>query len=141
AQVEANLGGWLSPASAEPELRASNVFAVGGARSASGTPLLANDPHLTLGAPGPLYIIHLNVPGEVDAVGATVPGLPAVVSGRNRDCAWGVTALSADVIDVYADTLSADGRKVLSNGRWVGVREGGFSMRYQVLGVVPIPLF
>ena len=58
--------------------------------------------------------MHLYVPGVLDAAGGAVPGLPAIVTGRNENCAWGVTALSADVIDLYADTLSADGRQV----RW-----------------------
>ena len=139
AAAERSLGRWLLP-SGEPELRASNVFAVGGRRSASGRPMLANDPHLGLATPGPLYAVHLDVPGQVDAIGATVPGVPAIVSGRNRDCAWGITALSADVIDVYADTLSEDGRRVKWNGSWVALREAPFRMRYRVPGGLRVPL-
>jgi len=96
----------------DEEARASDEFVVGPKRSASGRPVLANDPHLGLSTPGPLYVLHVSVPGVLDAVGAGAPGLPLLASGRNRRAAWGVTALSADVVDVYADTLSADGRRV-----------------------------
>src|SRR5262249_35890055 len=92
--------------------RASDEFVVGAKRSASGKPILANDPHLGLATPGPSYVVQVSVPGVVDAVGGGAAGLPAIVVGRNTHAAWGVTALSADVVDVYADTLSADGRRV-----------------------------
>ncbi len=124
--------------------RASNEFVVGAARSASGKPVLANDPHLALGSPGPFHVLHLSVPGALEAIGADVPGLPVIVSGRNTHAAWGVTALSADVIDVYADTLSADGQRVrrhLPDGRadWASIESKPFSMSFRVLGV-PIPV-
>src|SRR4030095_14003130 len=88
----------------DPELGASNVFAVGPVRSATHAPLLANDVHLSLTAPGPFHAIHLSVPDTLEAAGGCVPGLPIIVSGRNRTAAWGITSLGADVIDVYADT-------------------------------------
>jgi len=140
AAAQQALGGWLSPATFDPSLRASNIFAVGPARSGSGRPVLANDPHLRLTAPGALHVIHLDVPGVVDAIGAYAPGLPAIVSGRNRDVAWGITALSADVIDVYADSLSEDGRSVLWQGRWEPIREEPFRMRYRAVGL-KLPVF
>ena len=120
--------------------RASNEMVVGPRRSASGKPLLANDPHLSLGTPGPFHLVHVSVPGIVEAAGATVPGLPAIVSGRNTRCAWGVTALSADVIDVYADTLSADGRRVKGPAGWTPVVTRNFDMTFTVLGI-PLPVF
>jgi penicillin amidase len=123
------------------EARASNVFAVGAGRSASGAPLLANDLHLGLTAPAPVMLIHVTVPGVVDAAGAFPPGLPAIVTGRNRTCAWGITSLAGDMLDVYADTLSADGKRVRDpRGEWVSVREADFDMRYRALGV-PLPTF
>jgi penicillin amidase len=130
----------------DDDRRASNEFAVGPKRSASGAPLLANDPHLHLTSPGPFHVIHISVPGVVEAIGASVPGLPSIVSGRNLRCAWGVTALSADVVDVYADTLSADGRRVRMHDSagaftgWAPVREAPFDLGYTVLGLqLPIP--
>ena len=131
--------GALGPAGpgSDPDLdpRASNVFAVGPRRSASGRPLLANDPHLPLTAPGTLHLVHLTVPGVVDVAGACVPGLPAVVSGRNARCAWGNTALSAPVVDVWADSLSRDGRSVRWRGGWTRLREAPYDLGYRVLGV------
>jgi penicillin amidase len=124
----------------DPDTRASNVFAVGARRSASGRPLLANDPHLPLGTPNALHVLHVSTTdGVINAAGAQVPGLPAIVSGRNGGCAWGITSLSADVMDVYADTLSKDRRQVRSNGGWAPIREGGFTMRYQVFGPLRVP--
>ena len=132
------LDAWLPPGASDPEQRASNVFAVGARRSASGFPLLANDTHLPLGIPGPFHALHVTVPGVVDAIGFAAPGIPVIVSGRNARCAWGVTALSADVVDVYADSLSADGRQVRWNGAWTPIRESAFDLRFRVLGI-PLP--
>lgn len=140
ARARLSLGRWLSPATDDPDARASNVFAVGPDRSASGRPLLANDPHLPLTNPNPLHVVHLTVPGVLDAAGAAVPGMPMIVSGRNHDVAWGLTALSADVMDVYADTLSRDGHSVRWNGGWTALREEPFTMRYSVLGFFDIPV-
>ena len=128
AAARGALDGWLSPGAADPEARASNVFAVGPRRSASGYPLLANDPHLSLSIPSPLQAIHVSVPGVVEAIGFCVPGLPTLVSGRNLRCAWGVTALSADVVDAYADTLSPDGRRVRGPGGWTPIRESSYDL-------------
>src|SRR5262249_19569052 len=132
---------------AEGGSRASNELVVGARRSASGKPILANDPHLGLATPGPIYVLQVSVPGVVDAVGGGAPGLPAIVVGRNPRAAWGVTALSADVVDVYADTLSADGRRVrthAANGAagWAPVETRPFDLGFRVLGMtVPIPPF
>ena len=135
------------PHDADGASRASNAFVVGARRSASGRPILANDPHLGLATPGAFHVLHVSVPGVVDAVGAEIAGLPIIASGRNPRVAWGVTALSADVVDVYADTLSADGRRVrhaTPDGRveWVPVGTKPFELSYGVLGVrVPVPAF
>ena len=125
--------------------RASDEFVVGGRRTASGKPILANDPHLGLATPGPIYVLHVSVPGVVEAVGGGAPGLPAIVVGRNPRAAWGVTALSADVVDVYADTLSADGERVrthAADGRagWAPVSSLPYDLHFRVLGVpFPVP--
>jgi len=59
-------------------------------RSASGKPLLANDPHLGLAAPALWYLAHLSAPG-LEVIGATLPGLPYVVVRRSDRLAWGFT--------------------------------------------------
>jgi penicillin amidase len=123
----------------DPDALASDVFAVGPARSASGRPILANDPHLPLATPGPLYAVHVScAEHNVEGAGATLPGIPAIVSGRNRTCAWGLTALGADVMDVYADTLSPDMKQVKTGDGWQPVREAEFTMRYQA-GPLELP--
>jgi penicillin amidase len=126
---------WTSP---DARARASNVFAVGAQRSVSGAPLLANDPHLFFRTPGPLEIVHVTVPGVVNAAGAAIPGLPVIVSGRNERVAWGLTALSADMMDLYADSLSKDRKQVKVDGRWVPLRDEPFELAYRLLGVIKI---
>ena len=82
----------------------SNGWVVDGSRSATGKPLLANDPHLGLAAPSVWYLAHLSWPG-VDAVGATLPGMPAVVLGHNGRVAWGFTNTGPDVQDLFVERL------------------------------------
>ena len=64
--------------------------------TASGKPLLANDPHLGAQIPSLWYLAHLSA-GDFDVIGATLPGAPAVAIGRNRFIAWGETNVMADV--------------------------------------------
>ena len=85
-------------------LGGSNSWAVSGARSASAKPLLAADPHLGLTAPPVWYFAHVNAPG-LDAIGGTLPGVPAVLVGRNERIAWGLTNTGADVQDLYLERL------------------------------------
>jgi len=140
AEATATLAALRGEPARDGDGRASNVFAVGAKRSASRAPLFANDPHLTLTMPGPFHVIHVSIADSVDAIGASVPGLPTIVSGRNRRCAWGVTALSADMLDVYADTLSADGREAKVAGHWSRVTEAPYDLGFRVVGI-PLPAF
>ena len=82
----------------------SNSWVVDGTRSASGKPLLANDPHLGLTAPSVWYLAHLSWPG-VDVVGATLPGMPGVVLGHNGRVAWGFTNTGPDVQDLFVESV------------------------------------
>ena len=68
-----------------------------------------------------------------------MPGLPAIVSGRNARCAWGITSLNGVVTDLYADSLSPDGRSVRWRGRWVRMVEKRYDLSFRVLGV-PFPV-
>jgi penicillin amidase len=122
--------------------RASNAFAVGPRRTVSGMPILANDPHLHLSTPGPFHMLHLFIPGVLDVAGAAAPGLPCVISGRNENCAWGITAVGSDLIDVYADTLSADGRRVRWQGGWAPVTSAPYDLSVHRAGIAfAIPAF
>ncbi len=85
----------------------SNEWAVGGVHTENGLPLLANDPHLALGAPSTLYPIHLRA-GRLDVLGSGFPGAPMVVVGHNRHMAWGATINPMDVTDVYQEQLVSD---------------------------------
>jgi penicillin amidase len=98
-----------------PEGLGSNNWVVSGARSVSGKPLLANDPHLGLTAPSVWYFAHLSAPG-VNLIGATLPGVPAVVLGRNDRIAWGFTTTVADVQDLYIEKLDASGGYLTPDG-------------------------
>ena len=87
------------------EGKGSNNWVVTGSRSTSGKPLLANDPHLGLSAPAIWYFTHLEAPG-VNAIGATLPGLPFVVLGRTQKVAWGFTNTGPDVQDLYLEQIN-----------------------------------
>jgi len=82
----------------------SNNWVVSGSRTVSGWPLLANDPHLGLTTPSVWYFAQLHAPG-LDVFGATLPGVPFVLLGRNRHVAWGLTNTGSDLQDLYLEQL------------------------------------
>ncbi len=88
-----------------PDAVGSNNWAVAPARSASQHALLAGDPHLELTLPSIWYEAHLVVPDSMDVYGVTIPGLPGIVIGFNRDVAWTFTNVGADVMDFYLETV------------------------------------
>lgn len=88
----------------------SNNWVVSGARSVTGKPLLANDPHLGLSAPALWYFAHLSAPG-LNVIGATLPGIPGVVLGRNDRIAWGFTNTAPDVQDLYIEQINPDNQR------------------------------
>jgi penicillin amidase len=115
------------PASAEwvltalPPLTGSNNWVIGPSKSASGRPILANDPHLSHGLPGIWYEVHLKTRTQ-DVIGVTLPGFPFVVIGHNRDVAWGFTNLMLDAADFFVEKLNpADPGQVMSRGAWVPI--------------------
>ncbi len=85
----------------------SNNWVVSGAHTASGSALLANDPHLKLQIPSLWYLAHLNAPG-LDIAGATLPGLPMPILGRTQNFAWGFTNTNPDVQDLFIERLDPD---------------------------------
>lgn len=89
----------------DPRHFASNNWVVAPVKSADGHALLANDPHLDLTLPSIWYETQLVVPGKLDVYGVTIPGVPGVVLGFNRDVAWGFTNTGADVMDFYRETV------------------------------------
>ena len=84
----------------------SNAWALSGARTKSGRPLLASDPHVDVALPGIFHVAHVRG-GDFDLVGAGIPGIPGVAIGHNRTVAWGITAGMADVADCYIEEFES----------------------------------
>jgi penicillin amidase len=100
-----------------PRGQGSNAWAIHGSRTASGAPLLANDPHLLVQQPGAWLEVHLRAPGY-EARGVAAPFAPGIVLGTTAHHAWGATNVSGDVQDLYLERLSDDGTAALHDGAW-----------------------
>jgi penicillin amidase len=99
-------------------LAASNNWVVSGVRTATGKPLLANDPHLFPSAPSIWYMMHLSAPG-LRVAGVTTPGLPGIVIGHNERIAWGFTNVGPDVQDLYIEKFDKGSpRRYLTPAGW-----------------------
>jgi penicillin G amidase len=99
----------------------SNNWVVAGTHTATGKPLLANDPHLKITAPALWYFARIEVGGAqpYKVAGATMPGLPGVVLGQNEHIAWGFTNTGPDVQDLYLEKLNpADRTQVQTPTGW-----------------------
>jgi penicillin amidase len=96
----------------------SNNWVVDGTLTASGKPMLANDPHLGTKIPSLWYLAHLSA-GDFNVIGATLPGAPAVAIGRNAFIAWGETNVAADVEDLVLERLDPSG----TTAEFQGVQE------------------
>ncbi|HLM58959.1 MAG TPA: penicillin acylase family protein [Pyrinomonadaceae bacterium] len=100
------------------DLAASNNWVVSGRHTATGKPLLANDPHLSASAPNIWYLMHLSAPG-LRVAGVTAPGAPGIIIGHNARVAWGLTNLGPDVQDVYREKFeSKDSRRYMTPTGW-----------------------
>lgn len=86
---------------------ASNMWALAGAQTETGRPILANDPHLGANLPSQWYLARLETP-DWTLAGATAPGVPFLILGRNRRIAWGFTSSQADVEDLFIETQAPD---------------------------------
>ena len=93
----------------------SNEWAVSGAHSVTGHPLLAGDPHLGFGVPSLWYLARIDTP-HATLVGATAPGVPGVILGRNRHIAWTFTSTGADVQDLFIETKVGRDRYAAPDG-------------------------
>ncbi|EMA47568.1 penicillin acylase family protein [Halococcus saccharolyticus] len=112
--VDPALADWLSQFES-PSGIGSNSWVVSGEHTASGAPIVANDPHLSLMAPPVWYEMNLSLP-ETSVRGVTFPGVPFVVIGENDAGAWGFTNTGVDVIDFYRyDTRDGEYRY---EGEW-----------------------
>lgn len=95
----------------------SNNWVVNGARSNSGKPIIANDPHLGFTSPGKWYVAVLNN-GQNQVEGFSLPGVPGIVIGKNKNIAWVLTNVMADDADFYIEKLDDSKRNYLIDGKW-----------------------
>ena len=84
------------------EFNGSNNWVVSGAKTETGKPLLADDPHLGLATPSVWYQMHLEAP-TVNVSGVIFAGIPGIILGHNENVAWGVTNTGPDVQDLYIE--------------------------------------
>ncbi len=101
----------------EPDL-GSNNWVIGGSKSVTGKPIIANDPHREVVNPALRYVVHLNAPGW-NVIGATEPGLPGISIGHNDRLAWGFTILGMDQQDLYVEETDPENAgRYRADGQW-----------------------
>lgn len=106
--------GWLSPDSRAM----SNSWVVHGSRTASGRPILANDPHLAIEMPSVWWEVHVVSPA-LNVAGVTIPGIPFIIIGHNERLGWGLTNVGADVQDFFVEQLDASRTRYRSGDEWL----------------------
>ena len=119
-----------------PGEQGSNDWVIDGSMSASGKPLLANDPHRPVTVPSLRKTVHLVAPGW-NAIGAGEPGLPGIAIGHNESIAFGLTIVGVDQEDLYVEKINpANANQYLYKGAWKPVE----SERQQIAvkGVAPV---
>ncbi|GMM93861.1 penicillin acylase family protein [Qipengyuania sp. MTN3-11] len=120
ARIDGALGRQLDREGRRIDLAAqgSNAWTVAGSRTASGRPILANDPHLAIGGFSPRHIVHLTAPG-LDVIGAGYPGLPGIMQGHTDRFAFGRTNFHIDQTDLFVlETHPDDPDLYRRNGEW-----------------------
>ncbi|MGO4854826.1 penicillin acylase family protein [Phaeovulum sp. W22_SRMD_FR3] len=108
----------LNPFGARGMASASNAWAAAPERSAAGGSLLANDPHMGFTAPSPWYLARLQLQSG-GVIGATIPGVPAILTGRNGRLGWGITSAYVDDEDLFVEELNpADSNRYRTPEGW-----------------------
>src|SRR5687768_6677964 len=105
---------WLSP----DAHAMSNGWVVHGSRTASGRPILANDPHLAVEMPSVWWEVHV-VSDTVNVAGVTIPGIPFIVIGHNERLGWGLTNVGSDVQDFFVEQLDPSRQRYRLGDEWV----------------------
>lgn len=101
----------------------SNNWTISGKLTATGKPILANDPHRVIALPSLRYIVHLVAPGW-DVIGSGEPALPGVAIGHNQRIAWGLTIFPVDQQDIYIEELNPANRfEYKQGGKWRRMQE------------------
>ncbi|HMV86397.1 MAG TPA: penicillin acylase family protein [Blastocatellia bacterium] len=100
----------------------SNNWVIDGTMSATGKPLLANDPHRQIALPSLRYMVHLNAPGW-NVIGAGEPSLPGVAAGHNERVGFGFTIVGIDQQDLYVEEVNpANPNEYRRQGKWQTMR-------------------
>jgi penicillin G amidase len=102
----------------QPLGAASNNWALDASRTATGRPILANDPHLSSTLPPHWYLCHIQTP-TWSAAGGSFIGGPAITAGHNGFCAWGLTAGCIDSADLFIEQIGTDGASVREGDSFV----------------------
>jgi penicillin amidase len=104
------------------EMEGSNNWIISREKSASGFPMLANDPHRKIAVPSLRYIVHLVAPGW-NVIGGGEPEIPGVSIGHNEKGAWGLTIFETDGEDLYVYDLNPNNlNQYWHKGKWVNMK-------------------
>lgn len=104
---------WLSP----DAHAMSNSWVLHGSRTASGRPMLANDPHLQIEMPAVWWEVHV-VSDTLNVSGVTIPGIPFVIIGHNARIGWGLTNVGTDVQDFFVERLDSARERYQVGNEW-----------------------
>ena len=119
------------------EMNGSNNWVVSGSKTASGVPLLSDDPHLELGTPAIWYETNLKAPG-INVSGVIFAGIPGIIVGHNDKVAWGVTNVGPDVQDLYIEKRNpANKNEFEYMGKWEPATV--IKEEIKVKGSAPVP--
>lgn len=125
-RATATAGDSVTPVERDPW--ESNNWVISGARTASGKPIVANDPHRAISLPSLRYLVHLKAPGW-DVIGGGEPGIPGVAIGHNQHGAWGLTIFGIDSEDLYVYSLDAANRAYRYQGAFEPLRTSTDTVR------------
>ena len=117
----------------------SNNWVVNSQMSASGEPIIANDPHLAYRAPGIWYAAVIKSPSW-NAAGVTLPGVPGIVIGKNDNISWTLTSIMTDETDFYFETLDSSKTKYLLDGSWNELEIIEDTIKVRDVGGIPIEI-
>ncbi len=108
---------WLSP----DANAMSNAWVLHGSRTASGRPILANDPHLQIEMPAVWWEVQI-VSDTLNVTGVTIPGIPFIVIGHNERVGWGLTNVGTDVQDFFVERLDGARQRYQVGNEWLPLK-------------------
>ncbi|MCE1188777.1 MAG: penicillin acylase family protein [Ignavibacteria bacterium] len=118
----------------------SNNWVLSGKKTYSGKVIMANDPHLAHQAPAKWYIANIHA-GNYDACGVTLPGIPCVVIGHNRNITWSLTNVMADDADFYVEKISQDKTQYMLDNEWKPLKKLVYNRKVKDSSDVKIEVF